>query len=69
MQYFAKAVYAGVVAFVGSTTAALVQIGDGASFGSIETVAWLVIFGATIVAAGGVLGLQNAPANVSTSTR
>jgi hypothetical protein len=69
MQYFAKAIYAGVVAFIGSTTAALVQIGDGASFGEVETVAWLVILGATIVAAGGVYGLQAAPASVSTSTR
>ena len=69
MQYYVKAAFAAVVAFIGSTTSALVQIGDGAAFGDVETVAWLVIGGATLTAFGGVLGWQNAPARLSTSTR
>lgn len=69
MQYFAKAVYAAVVAGIGATIATLVQIGEGAQFSEVETVAWLVIILATLTAGGGVLGLQSAPANISTSTR
>ncbi len=69
MQYYVKATYAAAVAFIGSAGAALGQIGDGAAFGQIETVAWLLIAGSTLAAFGGVLGWQNAPARVSTSVR
>ena len=67
MQYYAKAVYAGVVYLIGSLTAALVALGDGAGLGDLTTTAWLIILGGTVAAIGGVLGLQKAPASVSTS--
>ena len=68
-QYLVKALFAALTAFLGSLGAALVQIGEGAQFSEVETVAWVLILGATLAAFGGVLGLQNAPATVATSTR
>ena len=69
MQFYVKAIYAGAVALIGSTGAALAQISEGAAFSDITTLGWLLIAGTTLAAVGGVLGLQAAPASVSTSVR
>jgi len=68
MQYFAKAVYAGLVVFLGSLLAAL-QAGEGVEISDLGTAAWVTIGLATVIAIGGVLGLQAAPASVATSVR
>lgn len=63
MQYYVKAVYAGLVAFLGALLAVL-QVGEG-----ITAAAWVTIALATVLAVGGVLGLQAAPPSVSTSVK
>lgn len=68
MQYYAKAIYAGLVTFLGSLLAAL-QAGGEIGIGDLSTAAWVTIILATIVAIGGVLGLQAAPATVATSVK
>jgi len=68
MQYYVKAIYAGVVAFLGGLLAVL-QVGENIGIGDIGTAAWVTIVLATIIAVGGVLGLQVAPASVATSVR
>lgn len=69
MQYYVKAAYAGAAAFLTSLGTALAQIGDGAAFGDIKTLGWVLIAGGTLAAVGGVLGLQSLPAGVSTSIK
>ena len=64
-QYLTKAIYAGAVMFLGSVGAILV--GD-VGFGDISSGQWVTISLATLVAVGGVLGLQQAPANIATSS-
>jgi hypothetical protein len=68
MQYFVKPIYAGVTMFLGSLLAAL-QAGEGTDIGDLGTTAWLTIAIAVVFAVGGVLGLQAAPADISTSVR
>lgn len=68
MQYYVKAIYAGVVAFLGGLLAVL-QVGENIGIGDIGTAAWVTIVLTTIIAVGGVLGLQVAPASVATSVR
>ncbi len=69
MQLYVKALFAGVMVAFGSLGSTLAQIGDGAAFGDITTLGWVLIIGATVGAIGGILGLQAAPATVSTSVR
>lgn len=69
MNYYVKAVFAGMMALIGSVGAVLAQIGEGAAFSDIETLGWVLILGSTVGAIGGILGLQSAPASVSTSVR
>lgn len=64
MTYYVKAIYAGLVTFLGSMIGVL-QAGSG----GISVESWLVIFLATVVSVGGVLGLQAAPASVATSVK
>jgi len=59
-QYLIKAIYAGVVTFLG-TLLAVLQSAD-----SVSGESCVVIILATVVAVGGVLGLQAAPATVAT---
>lgn len=68
MQYYVKAAYAGLVTALGAILTAL-QAVEGAGIGDLGTAAWVTIALATVVAVGGVLGLQAAPASVSTSVR
>ena len=68
MNYYVKAIYAAVVTFLGALLAALLA-GPEIGVADLSQAAWLTIILATIVAAGGVLGLQAAPATVSTSVK
>ncbi len=68
MQFYVKAAYAGLVTFLGSLLAAL-QAVEGIEIGDLATPAWVTIGLATVLAIGGVLGLQAAPPTVSTSVR
>ena len=61
--YATKAIYAGVVMFLGSLLAVM-QSAD-----VITGASWIAIVLATVVAVGGVLGLQAAPAKISTSVK
>lgn len=62
-QYLVKALYAGVVTFLGSLLAVM-QSAD-----VIAGSSWVAIALATVVAVGGVLGLQLAPATVATGVK
>lgn len=67
IQYAAKAIYAGTVTFLGALLTAMLaspEIGFALSGAS-----WVTIALATVVAVGGVLGLQAAPATVATSVK
>ena len=55
IKYSAKAIYAGVVTFLGSLITAL-------QAGSLDLATWLSIILTTLVAVGGVFGLANSPA-------
>ena len=63
MQYYVKATFAGVVAFLGTLATAL------AESATVSTQQWVTIALATLLAFGGILGWQAAPATVSTSVR
>ena len=67
-QYVSKAVYAGVVTFLGALLAAL-QAAPDIGLGDLTTATWITVILATLVALGGVLGLQAAPATVATSIK
>ena len=68
MQYYVKAGFAGLTVFLGSLLAAL-QAGTGVEIGDLGTASWVTILLAVVVAVGGVLGLQSAPATVATSIK
>ena len=69
MTYYTKPIYVGLVTFLGALLAAL-QAGDEfVSVGDLSQAAWITIVLATIIAVGGVLGLQAAPASVATSIK
>jgi small basic protein len=67
LAYISKAIYAGVVTFLGALLAAL-QAAPEIGF-ALTGASWVTIVLATIIAVGGVLGLQNAPATVATSVK
>ena len=69
MQLYVKALYAAAMVLIGSVGSTIAQIGDGAAFSDITTLGWVLILGATVGALGGVLGLQRAPASISTSIK
>ena len=50
--------FAAATVAIGATIAVMVQIGEGAKFSDIETVAWLTIIAAGLGAFGGVLGIN-----------
>ena len=68
MQFYVKALYAGAVAFLGSIGTALLAVED-AGFGDLSTGVWVAAALLGLVAFGGILGWQAAPASVSTSLR
>ncbi len=68
LAYYVKALYAGLVAFLGSLLAALQAVAD-TGISDISAAAWVTMALATVLAIGGVLGFQSAPASVSTSVR
>ncbi len=63
LPFFVKATYAGAVAFLGALGTALAEAS------SVTGQQWVFISLATLLAFGGVLGWQAAPASVSTSVR
>ena len=67
-QYLVKAIYAGAVAFLGPIVTLLLA-DDQLGFADISTGVWMSAILFAIVAFGGVLGLQTAPATVSTSLK
>ena len=67
VPYYVKAIYAALLTFIGSLGAALAQLQEGAGIGDVTTLGWVLILGTTLAAGGGILGLQAAPAKVSTS--
>ena len=66
--YLIKAVYAGVVTFLGALLAAL-QAAPDIGLSDLTSATWITVALATIIAIGGVLGLQAAPASVATSVK
>ena len=68
MQFYVKAIFAGLVTGLGSLLAAL-QADGGVEISDLGTASWITIVLAIVLAVGGVLGLQAAPASVSTSIR
>jgi hypothetical protein len=69
MNYYIKAAYAGLVTFLGSLLAALQAGTEALGLGDLGTASWITIVLATIITVGGVLGLQAAPASISTSIK
>jgi hypothetical protein len=66
--YISKAVYAGIVTFLGALLASL-QAAPDIGFADLSSAAWITIALATILSVGGVLGLQAAPATVATGVK
>ncbi len=62
MPYYVKAGYAGITTFLSGLLIAIAEAG-------ISSQEWITIALATTLAVGGILGLQAAPARVSTSIR
>jgi hypothetical protein len=62
MPYYVKAVFAGGVAFLGTLGVAIAEAG-------VSGPEMVAIALATLLAVGGILGLQAAPATVSTSIK
>jgi len=67
IQYLAKALYAGLVTFLGALLAAM-QAAPEVGF-TLSAASWVTIALATVIAIGGVLRLQEAPATVATSIK
>ena len=67
IQYYVKAIWAGGLAFLGPISGALALPSVG--FGDLSAGVWVAAAVLGLVAFGGVLGWQQAPATVSTSIR
>ena len=68
IQYLAKALYAGAVAFLGPIVTLLLA-DDKLGFGDVSLGVWGSALLFAIIAFGGVLGLQAAPATVATGIK
>ncbi len=68
MQLYVKAIYAALVAGLGSISTALLAV-DGAGFGDLGTGVYVASGLLAVLAFGGILGWQALPASVSTSVR
>jgi hypothetical protein len=68
IQYFAKAIVAGGIAFLGPIAGAL-ALPEIVGFGDLTAGVWVAAVIALLLALGAILGLQEAPAKVSTSIR
>ena len=68
IQYFAKAIVAGAIAFLGPIAGAL-ALPEIVGFGDLTAGVWVAAVVALLLALGSILGLQAAPAKVSTSIR
>ncbi len=67
LQYYIKAIVAGAIAFLGPLAGALVDSATG--FGDLSAGVWVASVIAMLLAISGILGLQKAPATVSTSIK
>ena len=67
-QYLVKALYAGLITFLGGLQAALLAVPE-TGIGDIATAAWVGIILLSLLAFGGILGLQSAPASVATGVK
>ena len=67
-QYLVKAIYAGGVTFLVGLQASLLAVPD-TGISDVTTAAWVGIGLGTLVASGGILGLQAQPATVATSIK
>ena len=67
MNYYVKAIWVGAIAFLGPIAGALVDPLTG--FGDLSAGVWVASLAALLFASGGVLGLQRAPASVSTGIK
>jgi hypothetical protein len=65
-QYYIKATAAVLIVIVGALAAVIV--GD-MTFGDVTTSQWLVVAGAALAEFVAILGLQKAPADISTSVK
>ena len=69
LPYYVKPIYAGIVTLLGSLLAAMLAGTEAVGVGEISQAAWVSIVLATVIAIGGTLGLQSAPASVATSVK
>ena len=69
MTLYTKALYAAVVAVLSGLLTALNVIGDDATLKDLNTAAVVTLILAFLVAGGGILALQAAPARIATSIR
>ncbi len=67
MNYYIKAIVAGAIAFLGPLAGALIDSETG--FGDLSAGVWVAAIIAALLAVSGILGLQKAPATVSTSVK
>ncbi len=67
MQFYVKAAFAGVLAFLGPIAGALLD--PVTTFGDLSQGVWVAAAILGLTAFGGILGWQAAPATVSTSVR
>ena len=65
--YYVKALVAGAIAFLGPIAGALIDSTTG--FGDLSAGVWVASLIAMLLAISGILGLQKAPATVSTSVK
>ena len=68
IQYLAKAIVAGAIAFLGPIAGAL-ALPEIVGFGDLSAGVWVAAVLALLLAFGTILGLQEAPPTVSTSVR
>ncbi len=66
VQYYVKAVYAGLMTALGQLS--IVLVGDSV-FADISNGQWVVVAFFSLGAFGGILGWQSAPATMSTSVK
>ncbi len=67
LNYYIKAIVAGAIAFLGPIAGALVDTETG--FGDLSAGVWVASLIAMLLAISGILGLQKAPANISTGIK
>jgi hypothetical protein len=57
---YMKAIIGTLLAFLGAVQATLEALPDGASWGDVSTLGWVIIAGITVATFGAIFGVQNA---------